>query len=627
MVQAQLAVVDTVFNRAAAEETFAFGADISWLSQQESWKTVYRNRAGKNTELMTILQEEEGINAVRFRVWVNPSGGWSGKQDVINLCKRAHEKGLKIMLDFHYSDTWADPGSQTIPAAWTDHSVEALSKNVYDHTYDILHSLKLLGIVPQWVQIGNETKRGMLWDTGRTSSTQGYANFATLINSAYKAIKEVDESILAIVHLPDGHDNSLYRSMFDNLKKHGAKWDVIGMSAYPRWSHLDITNDTQVASTISKYMSNINDIKSRYGTPVIVVETGHYNNKPYEANHFLVEFMNKLIKAKVLGCFYWEPEAMSGYELGAWDPDTHQATIAMDAFKGVKHIPVDSYLKIIMRSPSDPFISDSGDSIELKVNVKTTTNITQVSKVDFYLNDSLLNTATSGTTTGNYVYTTENKIPCGVHHFYVKATDDQGHTEKSDTISILAGPMLMLDESSDSWLGVTNGSGSVETTYRRYTGNGYIATEAAKNVTTSWCINIPAAGTYRVAIRYSNSSAKKTAKVTLDGAFKTIVSFNPTPSANQWTIVEKTLNISQPGTCQLGLSAYTASGLPNIDFVSIFPSGDAIPEGVPAAIIASDATQQPIRYYDISGRTITAPTQGIYFIRMPDGTTRKMIGK
>ena len=108
MVQAQLAVVDTVFNRAAAEETFAFGADISWLSQQESWKTVYRNRAGKNTELMTILQEEEGINAVRFRVWVNPSGGWSGKQDVINLCKQMNYSEYKSEQYYNYKQQVED---------------------------------------------------------------------------------------------------------------------------------------------------------------------------------------------------------------------------------------------------------------------------------------------------------------------------------------------------------------------------------------------------------------------------------------------------------------------------------------------------------------------------------------
>ena len=109
-------VTETVFDREAYEDNFAFGADISWLSQQESWNTYYRNKDGKKTDLMNILQDDYQLNAVRFRVWVNPSGGWSGKQDVVNLCKRAHAKGFKIMISFHYSDTWADSKNQTIPS-------------------------------------------------------------------------------------------------------------------------------------------------------------------------------------------------------------------------------------------------------------------------------------------------------------------------------------------------------------------------------------------------------------------------------------------------------------------------------------------------------------------------------
>ena len=167
----QLTVTETVFDRAANEENFAFGADISWLSQQESWNTYYCNRKGQRAELMSILKGDFGLNAVRFRVWVNPSGGWSGKQDVINLCKRANAKGFKIMISFHYSDTWADSGSQTIPGQWTDHSVEALAQNVYDHTYDVLKSLYDLDIHTRWVAIGNETKYGMLYDVGKTKST------------------------------------------------------------------------------------------------------------------------------------------------------------------------------------------------------------------------------------------------------------------------------------------------------------------------------------------------------------------------------------------------------------------------------------------------------------------------
>ncbi len=610
--QAQLTVVDTLFDRSEYEETFAFGADISWLTQQESWGTVYRNRAGQKTELMKILQEEQGINAVRFRVWVNPSDGWSGKQDVITLCKRAHAKGLKIMIDFHYSDSWADPGKQYVPVAWTDTSVEALGKNVYDHTFDILNSLKQLGITPKWVQIGNETKRGMLWDTGKTSSTQGYKNFAALINKGYEAIKDVDESILAIVHLPDGHDNGLYRGMFDNLKKYGAKWDVIGMSAYPRWSHLDITTPANITSTINKYMYNIRDMKSRYGTPVMIVETGHYNNKPMEGNNFLAEFMKTLIKEGVLGCFYWEPEAMSGYDLGAWDPDTHQASIAMDAYKGVKHVAVDKYAQLMMRSPVETDIySNSG--VELKVYAKTGNNITKLEKVEFYLDGNNIETLTEPSSMNNYSYTIDS-LANGAYNFYAVAYDNQGHKEVSDTVDFLVGQPLLLDEDSPAWLGVTDDKGKVSTIYKKYTGSGYITADKERKVETSWQLTFPEAGKYSIVTRYA-SVDKPSVSFQLDGNRMSIATFSATGALNNWGFVSKIITVDAPGTYTLQVLANTDKGLPNIDYLAVFSPNQDNPavagDGGTNAIMTIYSSPESNIMYDLQGRCIDKPS-GIY---------------
>lgn len=116
-----LTVTDTIFDRKMHEQDFAFGADVSFVSQMESWNTVWRNKAGVAKDILEILKEQ-GINNVRLRVWVNPGGGWCGKNDVVKMAKRAHAKGMGIMLCFHYSDTWADPGTQERPAAWKDHS-------------------------------------------------------------------------------------------------------------------------------------------------------------------------------------------------------------------------------------------------------------------------------------------------------------------------------------------------------------------------------------------------------------------------------------------------------------------------------------------------------------------------
>lgn len=617
--QEQLMVVDTVFDRSKYEDQFAFGADISWLSQQESWGTVYNNRAGRKTDLMTILKDEEGINAVRFRVWVNPGGGWSGKQDVINLCKRANAKGLKIMIDFHYSDTWADPGSQTVPAEWaSDMSVGALSQRVYDHTYDILNSLKQTGITPRWVQIGNETKRGMLWETGRTNSTQGYKNFAALINSGYKAIKDVDQSILAIVHLPDGHDNGLYRSMFDKLRQYGAKWDIIGMSAYPRWSHLDVSTDANIRSSINKYLTNIRDMKSRYGTPVMIVETGHHNDRPKESNNFLAEFMKSLISAGALGCFYWEPEAMSGYALGAWDPNTKQASIAMDAYKGLKYVNVDKYVEMSMKTPIETVTLPNGAGVDLCVNALPGSKYTSVTKVEFYLNKRKKGTVTECTPEGDY-HLTPDSLEDGAYNFYTVAYDSQGNKQISDTISFLVGDPLMLDENSVAWSGVADGKGGVESVHPDYTGTGYITSGENKEAKTMWKVHFPEAGRYIMAFRYASTS-NVYLTMYLNGVRKSAIPLTGTGLLNKWTIFYRLLTINEAGTYTLDYRSSASSPLPNIDYVAVFspnkenPAAEVIVPDGPNDVrqVRVDGQQSGGAMYDLQGRRITVTPSRIY---------------
>lgn len=135
------------------------------------------------------------------------------------------------MINFHYSDTWADPANQTKPAAWSSYTFDQLMSNVYWHTYNSLTTLKNAGITPKWVQVGNETNNGMLWPDGKASVNM--KNFAWLINSGYDAVKAVNSSTKVIVHLANCENNSLYRWMFDGLKANGGKWDVVGASIYP----------------------------------------------------------------------------------------------------------------------------------------------------------------------------------------------------------------------------------------------------------------------------------------------------------------------------------------------------------------------------------------------------------
>ena len=617
-----MTVTETVFDRAAHEDSFAFGADISWLSQQESWGTYYCNRKGKRSDLMAILQEDYGLNAVRFRVWVNPSGGWSGKQDVIGLCKRAHARGLKIMISFHYSDTWADSGSQTIPARWTDHSVEALAQCVYDHTYDVLKSLSDLGIHPRWVAIGNETKYGMLYDVGKTKSAEGYKNFAKFINSAYQAIQDVDSSMLAVIHLPNAHDEATARNMFDNLNKYGAKYDVIGLSAYPKWSHLDVTSDASIKSTINTYMTTFKKLKQRFGKPVMVVETGHYCDQPLDGNRFLAEFMKALIADGELGCFYWEPEAFenSGYNLGAWSSKTHQATIAMDAYLGVKHTAVDKYATVRLVAPTDTLIYQLGDSVELRAYARTPTSVTSVERVDFFLNGDRV---ASGVPTGvSHFFTfVTDTLPTGHYRLHAVATDSQGHEQSSDTLCFLVGAVTVFQENGAGFGGCTDSPATVATQVRNYTGDGYIPSSCQRKGQVNWSARFPEAGTYTVILRY-HTDVVKSVQLFLDDDYCTL-RCEASP-VGKWAYASRTVTVSESGIHRLAVQGLTSKGFPDIDFMAI-----ASPEGVAAVEPGQDATAVEGVSVSATGKALSATSdKQIYDLSgrvvSPDGSTRKL---
>lgn len=317
---------------------FAKGADVSWLTELESNGTLFYDANGKPQECMALLRDL-GMNSIRLRVWVNPDGGWCGKDDVVAKAWRAQKLGMRLMIDFHYSDTWADPGKQYVPAAWKDYTFEQMKQAVADHTRDVLTALKERNIDVEWVQVGNETSDGMLWNdadgadalavTGRASKNM--ANFAAYVNAGYNAVKAVYPDAKVIVHLDKGNKLSQYTWMFDGLKQHGAKWDVIGMSLYPDW----ITDQTwqQVSDDC---LANMQTLSTKYGCNVILSEIGMVWNSENAA-----PFLKKMVDGcKALsiceGVFYWEPETygnLNGYDKGAFD-DSGKPTVALqEAFK------------------------------------------------------------------------------------------------------------------------------------------------------------------------------------------------------------------------------------------------------------------------------------------------------
>ena len=309
----------------AVSSSFIKGADISWVTQMESSGIKFYDKNGAQQDLFALMKSL-GMNSIRLRAWVNPVDGWCNTADLLAKALRAKNAGMKIMIDFHYSDSWADPGKQSKPAAWASLDFPTLITTMHDYTVSVMNTLKTNGITPDWVQIGNETNDGMLWEDGRASAKM--ANFAALVEAGYQAVKSISSTSKVIVHISNGYDNTLFRWIFDGLKANGAHWDIVGMSLYPSTANYT-TLDAQC-------LTNINDMASRYGTPAMLVEVGMQASDASDSRAFLTDIItkvNSVANGNGLGVFYWEPEAFNwqGYGLGAFD-NSGKPTQALDAF-------------------------------------------------------------------------------------------------------------------------------------------------------------------------------------------------------------------------------------------------------------------------------------------------------
>ena len=323
-----------IFGTTVSAQKFAKGGDISWLPQMEASGYKFLNDKGKQQDCFRILKDH-GFNTIRLRTWVNPSdnraSGHCSKDETVAMALRAKKAGMRVMIDFHYSDTWADPSKQVKPKAWEGLSFDDLKKALYDYTFDVMSALKTAGIEPDWVQIGNEIPTGMVYPEGHTDN---WPQLAQLLNTGYDAVKAVSPKAKVILHVDQGNNNERFRHWFDNATKYAVKYDVIGVSFYPYW--LDGKPDyTQVIGDLE---FNLNDMVKRYGKEVMVVEIGGVDEEvenTYQMLKKTIQIVKKIPGKKGLGVLYWEPQgarSWSHYALSCWGADG-KPTKALDAFK------------------------------------------------------------------------------------------------------------------------------------------------------------------------------------------------------------------------------------------------------------------------------------------------------
>ncbi|RIX60401.1 arabinogalactan endo-1,4-beta-galactosidase [Paenibacillus nanensis] len=337
-----------------SRDDFIRGVDVSMLKQIESAGGSYYNADGVQADLFDILKAN-GVNWIRLRTWVDPTdehgaplgGGNNDTETTVELASRAKAKGLKVLLDFHYSDFWTDPGEQETPKAWEHLSGEALANALHAYTSDVITRMKAAGAAPDMVQIGNETNGGMVWPSGKTWQETpsevigGYDGWVQLIRAGTQAVRENAPAAKIVLHLANGGNNKLYRDVFDELTERGVDFDIIGLSYYSYWH-----------GTLEQLKANMNDISARYNKDVMVVETAYahtFENGDSHGNIFgpneenvggykatlqgqatsvrdVMEAVAEVPNNRGLGIFYWEPAWIpvegAGWKTGegnAWD--------------------------------------------------------------------------------------------------------------------------------------------------------------------------------------------------------------------------------------------------------------------------------------------------------------------
>lgn len=321
----------------AQNKDFIKGIDVSALNQIEDNNGIYYEN-GVPGDALNIFKNN-GINYIRLRIWHTTEDGYTNLDKILLMAARVKALGLKLLLDFHYSDTWADPGWQSKPADWENLSFQVLKDSIYYYTYNVITALKNQNTLPDMVQIGNEIVCGMLWDDGHICESfntfQQWDQFTQLVKEGIRGVNESldeDDSVKIMIQLGDVSGSQWF---YNNLIALGVDFDIIGLSYYPWWH-----------GTLNSFKYNVNDLALAYNKEIIVVETAYpwtlewfdnTNNIVGDSSQVLTgypatvegqkNFLSDLIKVilnipndKGVGIFYWEPDWISAPDLGSpWE--------------------------------------------------------------------------------------------------------------------------------------------------------------------------------------------------------------------------------------------------------------------------------------------------------------------
>ena len=316
------------------EDLKLVGGDVSMLTKYEEKGSIYYDKNGTRINDVLAYYKQQGMNALRVRLFVNPAHATATQvgegviQDldyVKALGKRIKDAGFKFVLDLHYSDSWADPGKQTLPADWANLSVDQLEQKVEDYTREVLQTLVAAGARPDYVQVGNEVTYGMLWPTGHCwpsgadHSGGTWENFARYLNAGSRAVREECPRAKIIIHIElSRYTNAI--AFFTQAAEHNVDFDIMGLSYYPAYHAQTGT----IFGTLTTVLSSLQG--SFPNTPVMIMETayGYAWNLPDTKYDFTssypyseagqAKFAKDLVttlnaRSNVKGIFWWWPEA------------------------------------------------------------------------------------------------------------------------------------------------------------------------------------------------------------------------------------------------------------------------------------------------------------------------------